>query len=308
MVEWNLEHVSSAAVADIISSMTPALKAFILLFKALSNTRYNSTLILHTGRDSKINPEIFRTLSCSEFYGTRFKSLAPAVNDICSLENTDEVHIVIIPPNDDPQTDDEEIDDDNIQGVQTRLPRDVASEVELHYLGDDQEELEFDDEGWNIPLSHVRQKILDDKTQAESFNVSEPEWTNDVIDIGILETTGYIDHIEVVKSELSNMTPDEVFERLWDKSVWNLLVRETNTYSTQKNDHEFFVSETDMKIFIGILLLSGYHRLPHERLYWCVDDDVRVSFVANVISRNRFQEIKKYIHLSNNNNLDKNDL
>lgn len=65
------------------------------------------------------------------------------------------------------------------------------------------------------------------------------------------------DRLEIFKSELTNMT---LYERLWDKDVWVLLVKQTNIYATQKNNHEFFVSEQDMKIFIGSLL----PRFPRE--------------------------------------------
>ncbi|KAB0804464.1 hypothetical protein PPYR_01434 [Photinus pyralis] len=58
-----------------------------------------------------------------------------------------------------------------------------------------------------------------------------------------------------------------------------------------------------MKLFVGILLLTGYHRLH----YWSLDCDLNVSIVANAMSRNRFLEIKKYIHLADNDHFDKND-
>jgi hypothetical protein len=62
-----------------------------------------------------------------------------------------------------------------------------------------------------------------------------------------------------------------------------------------------------LKIFIGILFLSGYHRLPRERLYWSLDEDVKVKLVSNAMSRNRFEEIKRYLHLADNTKLDKRD-
>jgi hypothetical protein len=64
---------------------------------------------------------------------------------------------------------------------------------------------------------------------------------------------------------------------------------------------------TDIKIFIGILLLTGYHKLPREKQLWSLDEDLHDPFVSNAMSRNRFQEIKRYINLADNNNLDKSD-
>jgi hypothetical protein len=56
------------------------------------------------------------------------------------------------------------------------------------------------------------------------------------------------------------------------------------------------VSKADIKQFIGILMLSGYNKLPRERIYWSLDEDVGVKLVSNVISRNRFQEINKEVY------------
>ena len=55
------------------------------------------------------------------------------------------------------------------------------------------------------------------------------------------------------------------------------------------------------------MLLSGCNSLPHKRLYWSNDEDVGVNLVKKKMSRNRFQEIKRYLHLADNNNLVKDD-
>ena len=54
--------------------------------------------------------------------------------------------------------------------------------------------------------------------------------------------------------------------------------------------------------FLGTLIISGYHTMPSEKQYW----STRPSFVAPIyletMSRSRFLEIKKYVHLANNGN------
>jgi hypothetical protein len=70
----------------------------------------------------------------------------------------------------------------------------------------------------------------------------------------------------ILKSRLG-LNPVEVFEKIIDGDVVSLIVEQSNLYSTQKNDHSFFVSKTDIRVFLGVLLLSGYHKLPRERLY-----------------------------------------
>ena len=41
--------------------------------------------------------------------------------------------------------------------------------------------------------------------------------------------------------------------------------------------------------------------------YWSKDEDVGVNLVKKKMSRNRFQEIKRYLHLADNNNLVEDD-
>lgn len=88
--------------------------------------------------------------------------------------------------------------------------------------------------------------------------------------------------------------PVQTFERLFDDGVVKLIVDQSNLYASQNNNHSNFVlAEEELKIFIGVLLLSGYHKLPREPVYWSNDADLSVNLVASAISRNRFQEIKQ---------------
>ena len=61
------------------------------------------------------------------------------------------------------------------------------------------------------------------------------------------------------------------------------------------------MSDNCLKKFIGILLVSGYHRVPQERLYWSINDvDLHVSCVQNCMPKTRFTEIKSNIHFNDN--------
>lgn len=71
-------------------------------------------------------------------------------------------------------------------------------------------------------------------------------------------------------------------------------------YAGQKNPHTFDINKDELKGFIGILLFSGYHKLPRERLYWTLDDDVAVDIVTKCMSRNKFTDIKRNLHFADN--------
>lgn len=104
--------------------------------------------------------------------------------------------------------------------------------------------MEREDGEWNIPLSQLRQMIMDEKQQAERHRVLEPRWTNDSTNIKMSGTTGSIDRLKIVKNKLSNMTSVGIIEILLDKAGWNL-VQHTNLNSTQNNNLGFFVSEAE---------------------------------------------------------------
>ena len=49
----------------------------------------------------------------------------------------------------------------------------------------------------------------------------------------------------------------------------SLLVDQTNLYATRdKNMQTFKTNDAEMRKFLGLLLISGYHNLPSEADYW----------------------------------------
>lgn len=86
----------------------------------------------------------------------------------------------------------------------------------------------------------------------------------------------------------------------------SLIAEQSNLYASQKNA-DFEVFEYEIRRFIGILFLSGYHTLPQVRHYWSNEPDFGVEIVKQSLPRNRFDTIKRFIHLADNNKLDKTD-
>lgn len=110
-----------------------------------------------------------------------------------------------------------------------------------------------------------------------------------------------------MKSSLENKSPVEIFETLFDNEVVKLILDQSRLYASQHNHHCFEFEKEDLQILLGILFYSGDHSMPRESMYWQMDEDTRTPIVANNMSRNRFFEIKKYIHLPDNGNLDSRD-
>jgi len=65
----------------------------------------------------------------------------------------------------------------------------------------------------------------------------------------------------------------------------------------------FSTTLVEIRHFIRLILLSGYHRLPRERDYWNTSSDLGCSLMTKTMSRNCFHELKSYCHLADNNAL-----
>ena len=76
-----------------------------------------------------------------------------------------------------------------------------------------------------------------------------------------------------------------------------MIREETLRYARSKNNHFFDITEKD--------IISGYHTIPSKKQYWSIRPSLVVPIYLETMSRSRFLEIKKYLHLVNNENLSK---
>ena len=87
----------------------------------------------------------------------------------------------------------------------------------------------------------------------------------------------------------------------WDDEFFVYIKQQSELYAKQITPTSLFeVSVEELKVFVAIILLSGYNNLPRRDMYWSLDEDVRNEAVASAMSRNRFREILRYIHFADN--------
>ncbi|KRZ51629.1 PiggyBac transposable element-derived protein 3 [Trichinella nativa] len=83
---------------------------------------------------------------------------------------------------------------------------------------------------------------------------------------------------------------------------------QSNLYAHREcNNRAFTVSPQEIRQFIGVILLSGYNCQPEAKYYWSTQPDMGAQGAISCMSRNRFMEIKKYLHLADNQKLVKGD-
>jgi hypothetical protein len=75
----------------------------------------------------------------------------------------------------------------------------------------------------------------------------------------------------------------------------------------QHNRHTFSINLPEMRLFLGFLLFTGYHKLPQERIYWSLYEDLSTTIVRLSMTQRTFRNIKRNLHLNNNDHLDAND-
>jgi hypothetical protein len=103
---------------------------------------------------------------------------------------------------------------------------------------------------------------------------------------------------------LQYMNTVEFFDLFFDADVVNSLVENTVKYAREvKGDHAFELDSETFRLFLAILLLSGYSVRPRRRMYWELQEDVHNDAVSKAMTRRRFEEILRYCHIADNDQL-----
>lgn len=116
----------------------------------------------------------------------------------------------------------------------------------------------------------------------------------------------WVENAGALKVKYKDYTPTQLFEEVFSDEILTFIVKETVRYAMSKNDASFTFSIEELKVFLGVLLLSGYRRLPSEEMYWSYDEDVTCPLVRKAMSRNRYKKIKSQIHFQDNKQVTKN--
>lgn len=133
-----------------------------------------------------------------------------------------------------------------------------------------------------------------EKGDIDSTNINQAEWVRPP-------------HLTVT-SLSQDSHPIEFFNLFINNEVLEMLVRHSVLFAAaDKNNPNFQLSHDQMSTFIGILLLSGYVPLPRRRMFWEEKDDTFNLMVSKSMRRNTFEEIFRYLHVVDNDQIDKSD-
>lgn len=87
--------------------------------------------------------------------------------------------------------------------------------------------------------------------------------------------------------EIEPETPIQIFSRFFDDDLFEMIRSETVKFAREnKGNHHFTLSLEELKVFIGVLFLSGYVLVPNYRDMWQdIPSSVRNELVAQSIRR-----------------------
>ncbi|KAG8234292.1 hypothetical protein J437_LFUL015017 [Ladona fulva] len=221
-------------------------------------------------------------------------------------DNNGPIDIVELPPEQvDEMSDNEDIDDniiyDNI--IDDEEPSDVLAFAEIHHatgnnepaIGVDQSALSTSTAMTDSGPPPTKKRMM---TLTSNWKKRQPSYSK------VYPNADDVQRRSALICELQGKSPVDCFEKIFDDTIVSNIVKQTVIYATQKNVHDIQVSNECIRKFIGILLFIGYHSLPQEQLYWCEDEDMDVQCVRQCMSRNRYLQIKWYLHVSDNSELE----
>lgn len=93
--------------------------------------------------------------------------------------------------------------------------------------------------------------------------------------------------------------PIQYFRDFFDTELLNSIVEQSNLYCTQNNPNcALKLDRNELEQFIGTAVYMSVLHLPRSRMYW--SSACRLPHVADVMPRDRWEEIKHYIHFNDN--------
>ncbi|XP_040078205.1 piggyBac transposable element-derived protein 4-like isoform X2 [Ixodes scapularis] len=93
----------------------------------------------------------------------------------------------------------------------------------------------------------------------------------------------------------------DAFTLYFDEEVWTIIVTETNRYADQVGKANWEpLSVSELKAYIGMLILMSIHPLPQVYLYWSSDQLFNVKEISRVMTFKRYQQITSCLHLNDN--------
>ena len=113
-----------------------------------------------------------------------------------------------------------------------------------------------------------------------------------------------------IVDSVTNKTPFECFSIFVDKSMIQLIVKQTNLFAKQVKDNSGVgkkkannykkATMKDIYVFLSLTLLMAHIRKNRMQDYWAVDEYITTPIFPKVMARDRYWELWTYLHFNDN--------
>ncbi|XP_068231969.1 piggyBac transposable element-derived protein 3-like [Palaemon carinicauda] len=262
-----------------------------------------------TARLQKTNLEEFMTQKCQEVKKEGHRSLT--IHDILAILEEDDNHVKVYiePTGTGLLTDENSADEDDSGLIDNLSGRQLTGNAEAVFHDGrrtNEDNCEPQLSGNDEAVSPDERRTAEDDGAAHSSSpinsYETPKWS-----LGTYLTPGDCMFPEANYAKYRDFTPSELFELFFDDDMWNMLVDQTTIYATLKGETDFLVTKGEMKVFIGILIVSGIVPVSSRRMFWRNSSVTRNETVYQAMRRRRFEKNMQFINFSDNSKLDTTD-
>ena len=97
------------------------------------------------------------------------------------------------------------------------------------------------------------------------------------------------------------LTPMQYFKKFFADESFSYIAEQSNLYAMQKDGKSLNTTAAEIEQCVGIILLTGIFSCSSYRLYWATF--CRFNVIADVMPRNRFELLLRYIHFNDNSEM-----
>lgn len=108
-------------------------------------------------------------------------------------------------------------------------------------------------------------------------------------------------------TDCAGKTAVEQFEKFFDQQLFELIAKESSKYAAYRHKPDPNITIEELKVYIGILVVSGYSVQSRLESYWSSDPDLRNELVCQAMRKNRFKQISQFLHFKDMNEPDPTD-
>ena len=103
-------------------------------------------------------------------------------------------------------------------------------------------------------------------------------------------------------------SPKAVLNHFLTDSICEMVVTQSNLFAQQVMGEEKYaawekITVDELRAFFGLRILMGIVKFPAMAMYWSKDTALNQPEITSRISRNRFQDLTRYLHFANSSTL-----